>query len=61
MLRGLDAHRDQHVEILKQCAEWIDQGKLRIDVGQLLELAQAHEAHRHIEQGHSMGKIVLKI
>ncbi len=61
MLRGLDSHRDKHVAILKQCGEWMDQGVLRSHISHLLELAQVSEAHRIIEQGHTMGKIVLKI
>lgn len=61
MLRGLDRRRDEHIAILEQCAEWIDQGKLKSHISHLLELKEVAEAHRLIEQGHTMGKIVLKI
>lgn len=60
MLRNLDAHRDKHVEILNRCADWIDQGKLRLHVDKTLDLSAAVDAHRLIETGHTQGKIVLK-
>ena len=61
MLRGLDAARDHHVEILRQCADWIDQGRLRIHVSRIFPLEQAAAAHAEIETGHTVGKLVLKI
>jgi NADPH2:quinone reductase len=61
MLRSLDAQRDKHVEILNRCAAWIDQGRLRLHVDKTFELREAAEAHRHIETGHTQGKIVLNI
>jgi len=59
MLRGLPEARAHQGEILDQCAQWIDEGKLHIHVSQRLPLAEAAEAHRMIETGHSKGKIVL--
>jgi NADPH2:quinone reductase len=61
MLRRLDAARDHHVEILKQCGEWIDQGRLGVHVSQVLPLEKAAAAHIQIETGHTVGKLVLKI
>ncbi len=61
MLRSLDLERGKQVEILKQCAEWIDQGKLNIMIGHRLELSKAAEAHKLIEDGHIIGKIVLNM
>jgi NADPH2:quinone reductase len=61
MLRSLDSARDHHVEILRQCADWIEQGRLKLHVSRFLPLQQAAEAHRLIEAGHTVGKIVLKI
>ena len=61
MLRGLDSARDRHIAILKQCAEWINDGKLRVEVSCRLPLDKADEAHRLIGEGHSQGKIVLEI
>jgi NADPH2:quinone reductase len=61
MLRQLDAARDRHVAMLRQCAEWIDQGKLTLHISAILPLAQAAQAHAMIETGRTNGKIVLKI
>jgi NADPH2:quinone reductase len=61
MLRGLDRERDHHVEILKTCAEWIDQGRLELHVSRVLPLEKAATAHTLIEAGHTTGKIVLKV
>ena len=61
ILRGLDAARDHHVEILKQCGERIDQGRLQIHVSEVLPLERAAVAHARIETGRTVGKLVLKI
>ncbi|MDD5228085.1 MAG: zinc-dependent alcohol dehydrogenase family protein [Methylococcales bacterium] len=61
MLRDLHAARKQHVTLLKQCATYIDAGKLKIHVSQVLPLAEAKTAHDLIETGHTMGKLVLSI
>ncbi len=61
MLREMDVARARQVDMLKQCAQWFDQGRLTVHVSQTLTLAQAEEAHKMIEQGHVTGKIVLKI
>ena len=61
MLRGLDDARKKQVDILKRCAEWFDQGVLQVNVGHLLRLEQASEAHHLIGAGHMTGKIVLEI
>ncbi|MEW6312747.1 MAG: zinc-dependent alcohol dehydrogenase family protein [Pseudomonadota bacterium] len=45
--------------ILETGAHLIETGKLEISVGRVLPLAQAADAHRLIESGHSTGKIVL--
>ncbi|MBU0500849.1 MAG: zinc-dependent alcohol dehydrogenase family protein [Gammaproteobacteria bacterium] len=58
-LRNLPEALAHQGEILDQCARWIDEGRLRIAVGKRLPLAQAAEAHRLIEEGHTTGKIVL--
>lgn len=48
-------------EILRLCGEWMTEGRLKVEVTRRLPLEQAAEAHRLIEEGHTMGKIVLKI
>jgi NADPH2:quinone reductase len=61
MLRGLTAARRRQGEMLDRCRQWCDRGSLKIQVARTLPLAQAAEAHRLIEQGHTQGKIVLEI
>jgi NADPH:quinone reductase len=61
MLRDLDEARDKHVQILEQCALWIDEGLLKPHIGQQFSLHQAAEAHSLIEAGHTTGKLVLSI
>jgi len=59
MLRDLHEERDKHVEILKQCAQWLEQGLLKTHISKQLPLAEVATAHELIETGHSTGKIVL--
>jgi NADPH2:quinone reductase len=61
MLRDLPEARDKHVEILKQCAQWVDSGLLKTHISKQLPLAEAAKAHELIETGHSTGKIVLTV
>lgn len=61
MLRDLYPARDQHIAVLKQCAEYIDAGKLRVHVSQVLPLSQASLAHDLLETGHTVGKVVLSV
>ncbi len=60
-LRGLTAAREHQVDILRKCGELIDAGQLRLHVSRVLPLEQAAEAHRHIETGRTVGKVVLLI
>jgi NADPH2:quinone reductase len=59
MLRNLPEARRHQGEILRRCAEWIDGGKLRIEVSETFPLARAADAHNRIEEGHTRGKLVL--
>ncbi|MGR9051388.1 MAG: zinc-dependent alcohol dehydrogenase family protein [Gammaproteobacteria bacterium] len=61
MLRGLDAARDKHISILRRCAEWVDGGRLSVEISSVLPLEKAIEAHRMIGEGHTQGKIVLEM
>lgn len=60
-LRGLTAAREHQVDILRQCGGLIHAGQLRLHVSRVLPLEQAAEAHRQIETGHTVGKVVLRI
>jgi NADPH2:quinone reductase len=48
-------------EILRQCAALFDADKLRIEVAETFPLAEAAAAHRRLEQGGMIGKLVLTI
>jgi NADPH:quinone reductase len=60
-LMGLVKAQKQQTQILKQCAVWIDEGKLSIHLSQTFPLEAAAEAHRAIETGTTTGKIALVI
>ncbi|HEY9618226.1 MAG TPA: zinc-dependent alcohol dehydrogenase family protein [Microcoleaceae cyanobacterium] len=59
MLQGLVAEQQTQAKILEQCSRLIDQGNLKIQVNQTLPLAEAAEAHRSLEAGSMVGKLVL--
>jgi len=59
MLQGLVIAQQHQAEILEQCANWIDEGKLKIHVSQSFPLEQAAKAHQLLEAGSIVGKIVL--
>jgi len=61
MLRNLPEARAHQGEILRRCGEWIDRGELRLRVAETFPLAQAADAHRRIEEGHTQGKLVLTV
>ncbi|HLO83886.1 MAG TPA: zinc-dependent alcohol dehydrogenase family protein [Nostocaceae cyanobacterium] len=50
-----------HGEILHHCANWIDEGKLKIQVSHQFPLQEAAKAHQLLETGSILGKIVLLI
>ena len=59
MQHGLLEVQSHHAEILADCAELFDSGELKIHVSHILPLADAAEAHRLVEKGGMMGKVVL--
>lgn len=50
-----------HAEQLRQLAQLADAGQLRPCVTQVLPLAEARQAQQQSQQGHTRGKIVLKV
>lgn len=46
---------------LEAVSEMIDAGKVRVEVEDVLSLEDAAKAHERIEEGHTRGKIVLKV
>ncbi|MBE9199031.1 MULTISPECIES: zinc-dependent alcohol dehydrogenase family protein [unclassified Nodularia (in: cyanobacteria)] len=59
MLQGLEESLKHHAEILAQCATWMDEGKLKVQVSHRFALAEAAQAHQVLESGAMMGKVVL--
>jgi NADPH:quinone reductase-like Zn-dependent oxidoreductase len=39
----------------------IERGKLEVEVGEVFDLEQAADAHRHAEESHGAGKVVLRV
>ena len=60
-LQDLPAARRHQGEILRRCAQRVENGELVPRVGTTLPLQDAARAHRLIEAGHVQGKIVLLI
>jgi NADPH:quinone reductase len=60
-LQGLDEAQLRQTEILRQCAEWIDAGKLKIQLSKTFPLGAVADAHHLLEQGSMLGKIALLI
>ncbi len=61
MLQGLVEAEKHQGDILRQCGELIDSGKLRIYLNQTFPLEAAATAHQAIETGSMTGKIALSI
>jgi NADPH:quinone reductase len=56
---GWAEQRERQRAILEQAAPHFDAGDLRVTVGATFPLAQAADAHRALEGGHVIGKVVL--
>ena len=61
MLQGLVEAEKHQGEILQQCADLIDAGKLKIYLNQTFPLKDASAAHQAIETGSMTGKVALSI
>jgi len=60
-LQGLVEAQEHQTQILEQCAQWIDEGKLNIHLSQTILLPDVVSAHQAIESGSTTGKIALQI
>lgn len=58
---GLPEARIAQTRILEAGARLIEDGKLKVEVRRIFPLDLAAQAHRLIEEGHTSGKIVLRI
>ena len=61
MYLGLHKALQHQADILEKCSKLIDAGELAIQVSNVMPLTDAAQAHRRIEEGHNVGKIVLSI
>jgi NADPH2:quinone reductase len=61
LVLGMHEARCAQRRILEEGAKLAEAGKLKITVNQIVPLDQAAEAHKLIESGHTVGKIVLQI
>lgn len=61
MFLGMHSARIHQREILEEGARLVEQGKLKVQVTEVLPLAEVADAHRRIANGHTIGKIVLQI
>ena len=61
MLQNQVTEQQDQAHILSQCAQLFDRNQLKICVRQTFPLEAAAEAHRLLEQGSMMGKLVLTI
>jgi NADPH:quinone reductase-like Zn-dependent oxidoreductase len=60
-LRGEYAAARPGTALLNRIAELVDDRKLKPDVGTVLSLREARQAHELIQTGHTRGKIVLRV
>jgi NADPH2:quinone reductase len=58
---GIDEARRAQTKILERGAELVDGGELRVVVSDVLPLERAADAHRLVEDGHTRGKVVLRV
>jgi NADPH2:quinone reductase len=55
----LHEERIRQRKILEHCTQLIEDGKIGVLVSYALPLAEVQQAHRLIEEGNTMGKIIL--
>lgn len=61
MFQGMHEARRAQTVILETGARMVEDGRLNVQVNRSYPLAEVAEAHRAIETGHAIGKIVLTI
>ena len=61
MLQDLPEARRHQGKILNHCSQLIADRKLRVQIAEVLPLAEAARAHTIVEAGHVQGKIVLSM
>jgi len=61
MWKGLRAHRQRQAQILREGLTWLEDGRLKIQIREEFDLKDAAQAHKLLEQGGGVGKIVLRM
>jgi len=61
MVLRLEEAAEHHGDILEQCAQFFDKQQLSIFVSDTFPLEEAARAHRRIEAGSMVGKLVLEV
>ncbi|NJL78815.1 MAG: zinc-dependent alcohol dehydrogenase family protein [Richelia sp. RM2_1_2] len=59
MLQGMVEAQVHHGEILAECANWMDAGKLKVCVNRTFGLEEVGKAHELLEAGSMVGKLVI--
>lgn len=57
----MHAARARQASILAEAARWIDAGQIKVFVNHIFGLDEIDQAHQIVENGHSIGKTVIKI
>ncbi len=60
-LQNMTMAQRYHGEILRQCAAWVDAGRLAVHLSETYPLASAAAAHQALESSPTMGKLALAI
>ena len=61
MLQGMVEAQQHQAEILTQCAQWMEEGTLKVSLNHTFPLQEVAKAHQLLETGSITGKIVLLI
>jgi NADPH:quinone reductase len=61
MWLGLDDRLRRQAELVREGIGWLAEKRLRVVIDRVFPLSEAAEAHRHLESGKVVGKIVLAI
>lgn len=59
MFYDLIDQQERQTQVLRDCTQLFEQGKLRVVASRTYALREAPDAHRYIEKGETMGKVVL--
>ena len=61
MWLGLRRHLRRQADRVAKAMRLLSEERLRIAIDRTFPLAEAAEAHRHLESGQALGKVVLEI